>query len=125
MNRLEWKMVEPPNFKVVPEKAGIYIISTKQETDKAFEVKYVGHADNLRVRASEHWSKKEKNEELKAHIAEDYIMKFNYSEIESRADREGMELYLYDMFEPPLNPGPPRGSTIVKCTIPAVRKYIS
>ena len=123
MKRLDWRKTEPPDFMNVPEKAGIYIISTRQETDHEYEAKYVGQADNLQARAKEHWSKKEKNKELKAHIAERYVMKFNYSIIESRLDREGMELYLYKIFDPPLNQNSPRGKTAVKCTLPDVRKH--
>ena len=122
MRVLTWKKTEPPDFKLVPEKAGIYIISTRQETDHEYEVKYVGKASNLRARVTEHWSKNEKNAELKAHIAEKYIMKFNYSEVESEAEREGMELYMYNIYHPPFNHSRPSGDEVVMCTLPAVRK---
>ena len=123
MKVLKWKFAEPPNFKSVPEKAGIYIISTRQEVDKAYEVKYVGQAENLRTRANDHWSKKEPNQELREHIAEDYIMKFNYSEIDSKSDRDGMELYMHQIYDPPYNRKTPPGETVVKCTLPGVRKF--
>ena len=123
MKKLDWKRTEPPNFSSVPEKAGIYIISTRQDNDHQFEVKYVGQADNLHSRASEHWSKNEKNRELKDHIAHKYIMKFNYSEVESKQDRDGMELYIYQIFDPPLNRNSPPGKIPVSCTVPGVRKH--
>ena len=122
MKSLVWKMTEPPVFKNVPEKPGIYIISTMQEVDHAFEAKYVGQADNLRARAMEHWSKNETNTKLKEHIAEKYIMKFNYSEIASQSDRDGMELYIYNKLNPPFNENIPPGESVVKCTLPGVRK---
>ncbi|MCL2093765.1 MAG: hypothetical protein FWH12_06155 [Treponema sp.] len=125
MKKLPWKIAEPPVFKLVPEKPGIYIISTRQEVDHAYEVKYIGHADNLHERALLHWSKKEKNKELKEHIAEDYVMKFNYSEVESKADREGMLIYLHELFSPPFNTEPLPNQETVKCTIPGVRKYLA
>ena len=124
MKILTWKKAEPPNFKSVPEKAGIYIISTRQEYDHFYEVKYVSQTTNLRERANEHWSKKEPSKELKDHIAEKYIMKFNYTEIESKAERDGMELYIRQLYDPPFNHSPPAGKTPVVCTVPDVRKHI-
>ena len=123
MKVLKWKKTAPPNFDLVPEKAGIYIISTIQEDDREYEVKYVGQADNLHARIKEHFSKNEQNKELKAHIDEKYIMKVNYSEVDSQLDREGMELYMYNIYDPPLNHNSPRGHTEISCTLPAVRKH--
>ena len=123
MKRLVWKKTDPPDFKNVPEKAGIYIISTRQENDHAYEVKYVGQTDNLRSRVSEHWSKKEKNKDLKAHISENFIMKLNYAEVASKPDREGMFQYMYDLFDPPYNGKLGSANAVVKCTLPEVRKH--
>ena len=117
-------MTEPPKFNNVPEKPGIYIISTVQEVDHSYEAKYVGQAENLRARALDHWSKNEPNVKLREHIAEKYIMKLNYSEIESASDREGMVLYLRKLYDPPFNPGAIPEADIVKCTVPAVRKHL-
>ena len=122
MKRLKWKKAEPPDFKSVPEKPGIYIISTRQEVDHKYEVKYVGQGDNLRTCANHHWSKKEKNKDLREHIAEKYVMKFNYAEVPSKSERAGMTLYIRILFSPPYNsPVPPKVKG-VECTIPAVRK---
>ena len=122
MKYLTWKIAVPPKFNKVPEKPGIYIISTQQEIDHEYEIKYVGHTDNLLNRVNQHWSQEETNKELKDHIAEDYIMKFNYSLVDSISGREGMVLYMYNHFKPPFNHTPPLESSIVKCTVPAVRK---
>ena len=124
MKKLIWKIAIPPKFEKVPERAGIYIISTNQKEDMEYEVKFVGQAENLRVRVNEHWSKNEKNEELKAHIAEKYMMKFNYSEVDSRTDRDGMVLYLHKLYDPPFNTGNLPEADIIKCTVPAVRKHL-
>ena len=121
---LLWRIAKPPKFNKVPEKPGIYIISTQQEIDHEYEVKYVGHAENLRKRALEHWSKNESNIRLKDHIAEEYIMKLNYSEVEDLEDREGMVLYIYNYYNPPLNIEAPPERPIVRCMMPAVRKYL-
>ena len=128
MKYLKWKIAVPPKFNKIPDKPGIYILSTIQEVDQKYEVKYVGHADNLRVQAEEHWSKTESNKKLKDHIAEKYMMKLNYSLIESKEDREGMVLYLLKFFTPPFNvdfdKDAPTDKPVVKCTVPAVRKYL-
>jgi len=123
MKILGWKKAAPPNFKSVPDKAGIYIISTRQEDDHQYEVKYVGQTDNLQNRVIEHWSKHEKNKKLKDHIAEKYVMKFNYSEVELKSTRDGMVLYMHKIFDPPFNHNVPPGEDIIKCTMPDVRKH--
>ena len=123
MKRLTWGKTEPPEFSHVPEKPGIYIISTRQEADHEFEAKYVGQADNLHVRAKEHWSKKEKNKELKDHIAEKYVMKFNYSIVDSKAERDGMESYLCRILDPSFNHNSAPGKEEIICSLPAVRKH--
>ena len=125
MKILQWKKTDPPKFENVPEKAGVYIISTRQEVDGQYEVKYIGQTDNLRSRVNEHWSKKETNSELKAHLAEDYVMKLNYTEIASKADREGILLYMYQVYDPPFNHKPPPGQNVIKCALPeSTRKHI-
>ena len=122
MKRLKWKKAEPPDFKSVPGSPVIYIISTRQEVDHKYEVKYVGLGDNLHTCANHHWSKKEKNKGLKDHIAENYVMKFNYAEVATKPEREGMVLYIRRLFSPPFNNPVPPKAKVVECTIPAVRK---
>ena len=120
---LDWYKVEPPDFDKIVQKPGIYIISTKQEATHTFEVKYVGQTTNLNASIKEHWSKKEKNKDLRTHIAEKYAMKINYAIVESPSDREGMELYLYDLFDPPFRFSRPSEKKAISCTVPAVRKH--
>ena len=122
LKRLDWKKTDPPHFDRVPERAGIYIISTVQDADNEYEVKYVGQANNLREHAKEHFSKKEQNKELKEHIDQKYMMKFNYSEVDSQSDRDGMELYMYELYAPPFNHNTPPGETVISCTVPAAVK---
>jgi excinuclease UvrABC nuclease subunit len=124
MKVLKWRYVEPPKFSSVPEKPGVYIISTRQESDHQYEVKYIGQTANLHVRAKEHWSKKEPNKELSEHIEKHYIMKFNYALVDSTTDRNGMLSYMLDIFQPQFNRSSFRpDAPIVKCTVPGVRKY--
>ena len=119
---INWFKADAPEFDKVPKKPGIYIISTRQSNHE-YEVKYVGQAASLYDRVNEHWSKKEKNKELKQHIAEKFLMKFNYALIESQAERDGMELYLYNYYQPQLNKDKPSGKTVISCTVPSVSKH--
>ncbi|MCL2069861.1 MAG: hypothetical protein FWH19_02605 [Treponema sp.] len=108
----------------MPDKPGVYIISTRQELDHEYEAKFIGQAANLRARAEEHWSRKEQNKELKEHISKHYLMKFNYAVVETPAERNGMVSYMLDVFQPQYNAGSFRPDVvIVKCTVPSVRKY--
>lgn len=120
---LAWKECDPETeFKNVSEKAGVYIISTKQKVDGAYEVKYVGQASNLKERAQQHWSKNEQNAELKNHIANRYAMKFSYAELSSQSERDGVELFLFKHFDPMYNKCTPSAKTPMACNLPEVRK---
>lgn len=122
--KLEWKKCDPETeFKNVSEKAGVYIISTKQKIDGEYEVKYVGQASNLKERAQQHWSRNEQNTELKNHIANRYAMKFSYAELPSQSDRDGVELFLFKHFDPMYNKCTPSAKTSITCNLPGVRKH--
>ena len=54
MRNLNWNKATPPNFNSVPEDAGIYVISTLQDIDNMYEVKYVGQTNNLQTSAKKH-----------------------------------------------------------------------
>jgi excinuclease UvrABC nuclease subunit len=119
--QLKWKKVEDANYDNTPDKAGVYIISTRQKADKQYEVKYVGQASDLKARANEHWSENETNEELKEHIAKGFAMKFSYAEVGKQADRDKVEKFLYDHFNPIYNIISPPGETSEECNLPEVR----
>ena len=122
--KLAWKKCDPnTDFEAVPEKAGVYIISTLQKSDDKYEVKYVGQASNLKERAQQHWSKNEQNVELKNHIANGYAMKFSYAELSSQSDRDGVELFLFKHFDPIYNKCTPSAKTPMACNLPEVRKH--
>lgn len=122
--KLEQKECKPETgFKNVSEKAGVYIISTKQEVDGQYEVKYVGQASNLKERAQQHWSKNEQNIELKNHIAKGYAMKFSYAELPFQSERDGVELFLFKHFDPVYNKCTPSAKTSLSCDLPEVRKH--
>lgn len=121
---LNWKKCNPTDgFDNVSEKAGVYMISTKQQVDGAYEVKYVGQASNIKKRAKGHWSDNEQNRELKKHIARGYTMKFNYAEVSAQTDRDRIELFLFRYFDPIYNECTPPSKIAVACNLPDVRKH--
>jgi excinuclease UvrABC nuclease subunit len=118
---ISWRKAMPPNFDSVPDKAGVYVISTLQKEDDEYEVKYVGKATNLRERAGQHWSDSEGNENLRKHIKQGFPMKFSYAEVSREQDRDGIEAYLYSAYSPILNDQTPQSKPIV-ADLPNVRK---
>jgi excinuclease UvrABC nuclease subunit len=123
IKNIKWDKVIPPDFDEIPEEAGIYVISTLQTLDDKYEVKYVGQTNDLQARAKKHWSENEENEDLKAHIKKRNKMKFSYSEVSLAENRDGMELYLYNTYDPVYNINKPPGKTVIACTLPKVRKH--
>lgn len=122
--KLAWKKCDPKTeFEYVPEKAGVYIISTLQESDGKYEVKYVGQASNLKNRAKCHWSSNEQNTKLKKHIEAGYVMKFSYAELSSQSDRNKVELFLFKYFDPRYNECTPPADSCLACNLPDVRKH--
>lgn len=119
--KLEWKFAKGNSFENVPNKAGVYIISTKQ-TDDTFIVKYVGKASDLKSRADQHWSENEENKELKHHIAQGYYTKFSYAQVGVEEDRSGIELYLYNLYNPKYNKNSPSAKKEIEVNTPIVRK---
>jgi len=118
---ISWYKAVPPNFDSVPEKPGVYVISTLQKEDDKYEVKYVGKAANLHERANQHWSDSEENESLKKHIQKGYSMKFSFAEVSAEKDRDGIESFLYSTYLPIFNDQEPQSSPIV-INLPDVRK---
>jgi excinuclease UvrABC nuclease subunit len=123
MKELSWYKGTIPNFDDVPKEAGIYVISTQQEIDDEYEVKYIGQSNDLQARAKKHWSANEENKDLKNHIAKGFDMKFSYASVSLGSDRDGMEGYLYITYDPPYNDISPPRETVIECSLPKVRKH--
>lgn len=122
--QLNWFCAKGGKFNNVTEKAGVYIISTLQDSDNKYEVKYVGRTKNLKHRANEHWSDSQSNEKLKKHIDKGYTMKFNYAKVDRQSDREGIELYLYKLYKPIFNQDTPDATKEIRVNTPNVRKAL-
>lgn len=112
MLNLNWKQIIPynreRNLDNIPNKSGIYIISCKQ-TDNTYKVRYVGQTLDLQRRLKEHLRDDEKNLGIKQYL-DKYYLKAVYAEVTS-SNLNGVELYLYNKFNPKLNEQTPPGIT--------------
>lgn len=105
----------------IENKSGVYIFSTKQESDDRFAVDYVGKSENLKDRISYHLSDSEENSKLRNHLKKGYVTKISYAYVDKKYIG-GLELYLYNRFEPPCNEIAPPADAEIECNIPDVRK---
>jgi excinuclease UvrABC nuclease subunit len=119
--KLNWRKCAPPAFDNIPEKPGVYILSTIQRSDDRYEAKFVGKAADLKASITQHWSDKEASKALKTHISKGYRMKVSYAEVEKTTDREGIEVFLIKTLKPAFNGK--KVPTIAPLTVnlPAVR----
>jgi hypothetical protein len=101
--KLNWRKCAPPAFDNIPDKPGVYIISTIQKSDDRYEAKFIGKALDLKTAAVQHWSETEANKGLKTHISKGYRMKLSYAEVEKAPDREGVESFLINTLKPVFN----------------------
>ena len=123
LSNLKWYKIEDENFEFVDNKPGVYIISTKQMFENMDAVDYVGQSIKLQDRIVEHFSNSEENIDLRNHIKKGYIINVYFSYIEKKY-LDGVELYLYNHFDPPFNKNTPPSDEPVKCPVPIdLRKY--
>jgi len=95
----------------VQDKSGIYLLWVKLESGR-WKVTYVGQAKNIRIRLLEHLSNNEENQCLKNDVNK-YIYGFEYAIVSNKKDRDGVENYLYNYYEPECNQiSPPKAQSI-------------
>lgn len=101
--KLDWYKLEPyrKNIEKAPDINGIYALCTLQGNG-IYKVRYVGQG-NIKDRLKYHLSDEEDNKELKDHIAKGYMMKASYAEVSKKSDRDKIELFLYNYFNPKYN----------------------
>lgn len=118
-----WSVIKPYTTTNVSSyasnKDGVYLLCTKQ-TSGEYRVRYVGQG-NIRKRLLDHLSANEKNIPLKEHISK-YHMNMNvfYAEIGRQNDRDDIELFLYETFQPRCNQIKPPSNTPLKVNLPIV-----
>jgi excinuclease UvrABC nuclease subunit len=94
----------------VPTSAGVYLLWVKLTNGK-WRCFYAGQAKNLETRLLEHLGKDEENECIRKHVA-DHICGFEYASVALQKDRDGIEKFLYDHYEPECNQVDPGGEPI-------------
>ena len=94
-------------------KAGIYLYTTL--SGKPI---YVGKAEDLEKRFSEHLSDNENNKELLQFLRTQPAVLY-YLEVEREEDRQGIELYLFSQLQPQYNNITPSAQRIVAVDLPA------
>lgn len=119
---MEWYKVTDRNFSVIPEKSGVYIISTLQKVDNKYAVNYVGQSKNLHERIVKHFSPSEENEQLKKHLAMRYGTKVNWAYVDE-SQLDGVEHFLCRCFKNLFNKNTPPGEKNIECNLPDVRSY--
>jgi len=79
--------------------AGVYRLIYHNGSDGKNYVYYVGQADNLNARLTQHLSANEENECCQKHL-DKYTCYFRAAGISTQDDRNGAEVSLYNKFKP-------------------------
>ncbi len=83
----------------IKEVSGVYRISHYHQTDKKYYVHYVGQAENLKERLSQHLPGNETNSECNGFL-DNYQCYFRACAISTQAGRDGAEVALYENYKP-------------------------
>lgn len=99
----DYKSLTQSNIDTVNDEAGIYKLSSEDTKDtNKVNVFYVGQAKKLKERLSQHLSKDEENDCIKNKVAKlSCFFKFVY--VSKQEDRDCMESFLYDHYNPECN----------------------
>lgn len=98
--------------KYVPRAAGIYLLWVKLTESNKWKCFYVGQASNLEQRLLDHLSESEENECIKTKVSIK-VCGFEYTEVSTQNERDGIEKFLYDKYNPKCNQIDPGGTPIV------------
>lgn len=94
----------------VPAEAGVYLLWVKLKNGK-WRCFYVGQGSDIKDRLFDHLSDDEENEGIKNKVSK-YICGFEYAKVSKQSDRDSIEKFLYDYYEPKCNKVDPGGSPI-------------
>ena len=95
----------------VPKQAGIYLLWVKLKTEK-WMCSYVGQAENLQERLLSHCSQDEQNDCIKNNV-QNYISGYEFAEVPKQSDRDAIEKFLYDYYQPECNKQDPGGTPML------------
>lgn len=79
--------------------SGVYRLSYLDPNDQKYHVYYVGQAENLKGRLTDHLSGNEVNPCCSRHL-QSYNCYFKAAAVSRKADRDGAEAALYNHFNP-------------------------
>ena len=100
--KLNWsKLIELNESEIatVNEVSAVYRISYLNPNDGKYYVFYVGQAQNLKTRLTEHLPENEKNKCCRDYL-EKYTCFFRAAVVKNQSDRDGAEVALYNHFSP-------------------------
>lgn len=83
----------------IREIAGVYRLSYYDRATQKYYVYYIGQAENLNTRLSEHLEGNEENECCEKHLQR-YSCYFRVAAVARQADRDSIEVALYNHFNP-------------------------
>ena len=112
--KIDWsffqRLTEDNINKYVTTSAGVYLLWVQLKSDK-WKCYYVGQAQNLEERLLAHISSNEPNNCIKENVSK-YISGYELAKVGKQSDRDGIEKFLYDQFNPECNKSDPGGTPI-------------
>jgi len=88
--------------KYVPIESGVYLLWEKLAESNKWLCFYVGKTKGLEKRLLEHLSDNEDNDCIKKKVAEK-VCGFEYAKVANQNERDGIEKFLYDHYNPSCN----------------------
>ena len=95
---------------MVPRRSGIYLLLVKPK-NSSLKVFYVGQTMDLKKRLLQHLSPDEQNSCIK-NRKDEFICGYTITEITYQSDRDRIEKFLFDYYEPECNEYDPGGNPI-------------
>jgi len=106
MINLSWngyKLITDDSISKLPKVAGVYKLTTSNvgasQLNNPF---YVGQSDDIYTRTVQHRSKSEENLGIRQNF-EKYAIYINYATVNNQADRDSVEVALYNHYKPNCN----------------------
>lgn len=111
-----WVLNSDSILRLTPKSSGVYIIWVSLKSG-GLNCRYVGQAMNLEERLLSHLSSAESNSCLKENTSQ-YVCKYCTAEVPRQNDRDGIELFLYQHYNPRCNNITPPGTTPIPVNLP-------
>lgn len=105
MINLNWNgyiQISNQNVSMLPKFAGVYKLSTKNINSGEYTIFYVGQTTDIYNRTSQHMMRSEANSGIRQNF-EKYAIYINYAKVDYQADRDSVEVALYNHYKPGCN----------------------